>query len=430
MSTFQVGVKPSEAKQVLPVEAYTSQEWFDREQKELFSRVWTFACTMDDVKNPGDYKTVQVGLYPMVIVHGHDGEVRAFHNICRHRGSQLLENGSGQIKRTMVCAYHRWAYNTDGTLRGVPQDKILFGEKGVSKCDHSLKVGAIGNYRNLLFINPQENPEETFADYLSNLPDNTWPAKTENLMTVARFNWTMKCNWKVFVENAQDGYHLMHLHKNTLGGPGVDGQRWRPLGRHWNWQGLNPIMSEEAIAEATKKMTTGQKVKASIASILGDWQPMEGTDLETYGGEVFGFFPTFLIQPLIDNVGFAKLTPVSPTETLFEGWVMMAPFKNEKERKARLKTLLSFAPMPEVEFDENGLANGGKPITLEEFPVHPLESGNFHAEDVWQVEMVQNAMASPAFEVGPLSNGEGETALTYFQQNILDYVPVKKSQSS
>ena len=157
MSTFQVGVKPSEAKQVLPVEAYTSQEWFDREQKELFSRVWTFACTMDDVKNPGDYKTVQVGLYPMVIVHGHDGEVRAFHNICRHRGSQLLENGSGQIKRTMVCAYHRWAYNTDGTLRGVPQDKILFGEKGVSKCDHSLKVGAIGNYRNLLFINPQEN---------------------------------------------------------------------------------------------------------------------------------------------------------------------------------------------------------------------------------------------------------------------------------
>ena len=249
-------------------------------------------------------------------------------------------------------------------------------------------------------------------------------------MTVARFNWTMKCNWKVFVENAQDGYHLMHLHKNTLGGPGVDGQRWRPLGRHWNWQGLNPIMSEEAIAEATKKMTTGQKVKASIASILGDWQPMEGTDLETYGGEVFGFFPTFLIQPLIDNVGFAKLTPVSPTETLFEGWVMMAPFKNEKERKARLKTLLSFAPMPEVEFDENGLANGGKPITLEEFPVHPLESGNFHAEDVWQVEMVQNAMASPAFEVGPLSNGEGETALTYFQQNILDYVPVKKSQSS
>ena len=413
MSEFQIGVKPTVAEQKMPVEGYTSQEWFDREQEELFSKVWTFGCTMDDVKNPGDYKTVQVGKYAMIIVHGHDGEVRAFHNICRHRGSQLVENGSGTIERNMVCAYHRWSFKTDGSLNAVPQEKDMFAGK-VNKCDLSIKKGALGNYRNLLFIHPQENPEENFNDYLANLPENTWSAKTENLMTVARFNWTMKCNWKVFVENAQDGYHLMHLHKNTLGGPRHTDQTWRPLGRHWNWQGLNPIL--------------GDDVDAALATMPEGWDPMEGVDLSTYGGEVFHFFPTFLVQPLIDNIGFAKLTPVAPDETLFEGWVMMAPFKNEEERKARLKMLLDFVPMPGIEFDENGLGNGGVPITLEEYrkKIHPMESGNFHAEDVWQVELVQNAMKSPAFEVGPLADGEGETALTYFQNSVLDYVPVKE----
>ncbi len=422
MSEFEIGVKPEKAVQKLPVEAYTSQEWFDREQKELFSKVWTFACTADDIPDAGDYVTVQVGKFAMIVVHGHDGEVRAFHNICRHRGSQLVEDGRGNLGRNMVCAYHRWTYGTDGALKAVPQEKELFGEEGVNKCDHSLKNGSIGCYRNIYFINPQNNPAESFEDYLATVPANTWPAQTENLMTVARFNWTMKCNWKVFIENAMDGYHLMHLHKNTLGGPRPDGQTWRPLGRHWNWQGLNPAMPQKTPEQeaADWEAMTPEQQEAAMA-----WKPMEGVDINTYGGEVFGMFPTLLIQPLLDNCGFARLTPVSPTETYFEGWVMMAPWADEEERKVRLNQLLAFTPMPEVEFDENGLGNGGKPITLENFGIHPMESGNFHAEDVWQVEMVQKAMESPAFEIGPLSGGEGETALTYFQDNVLDYVPLK-----
>ena len=78
---------------LLPVEAYTSQAWFDWEQEELFGRTWNFAGMTSDLKGPGDYLTVQAGVHPIFVVRGQDHRLRAFHNICRHRGTQLLRAG-------------------------------------------------------------------------------------------------------------------------------------------------------------------------------------------------------------------------------------------------------------------------------------------------------------------------------------------------
>ncbi|MCV6623661.1 MAG: aromatic ring-hydroxylating dioxygenase subunit alpha [Cellvibrionaceae bacterium] len=414
--TIKIGKKPIEASQLLPREAYYSEEWFRREQEHLFSKVWTFACSMDELSEPGDYVCLQVGKYPMVVLHDREGQLHALHNICRHRGSILLQ-GRGNLKGGILCPYHRWTYARDGKLRGVPQEKELFSEK-LDKCTLSLKKGALGNFRNLIFIHPQEQPSETFDEFLGDLPQHSWPAKTEELKVLTCTAWEMNCNWKTFVENAQDGYHLSHLHKSTLMGPSTGRQEWQPRGRHWHWKGLDPIMST-----AMEKMSSIEKAKAGLSALMSGWKPLPGVDVDSYGGEVFGIFPNFAIQPLLDNVGFAKIIPVSPNKTLLEVFIMVAPWSSESEKAKRLKFLADFAPLPGVGYAKDGDPNiRDRPLRLKDITGHPMESGNFHVEDVWQVEMIAEAIESPAFEIGPLSNGEGETALSYFQQMLLDYL--------
>jgi phenylpropionate dioxygenase-like ring-hydroxylating dioxygenase large terminal subunit len=235
----------------------------------------------------------------------------------------------------------------------------------------------------------------------------------------------MNCNWKTFVENAQDGYHLSHLHKDTLQGPATDDQTWRPHGRHWHWSGDSAIM-----ASMMERLSTTEKAKMAVSALWNDWKPMAGVDQDTYGGEVFGFFPTFLLQPVLDNVGFAKLNPIAPNKTRLDVFVMVAPWKNDREKASRLKYLNQFAPLPGVGYGKDGNpVIADRPLRLTDIEGDPLQSGNFHVEDVWQVEMVAKALQSPAAEIGPLSDGEGETALTYFQQMVLDYVATNATDS-
>lgn len=107
---------------VLPVEAYTSKEWFDLEMKTLFSTTWQFAGLVEDVANPGDYISVQAGLNNIFIVKGRDHRLRAFHNMCRHRGTQLLR-AVGKAQKAITCPYHDWTYNLEGKLISVPKKR-------------------------------------------------------------------------------------------------------------------------------------------------------------------------------------------------------------------------------------------------------------------------------------------------------------------
>jgi phenylpropionate dioxygenase-like ring-hydroxylating dioxygenase large terminal subunit len=109
----------------LPVEAYTSQEWFDREQEQIFGTCWQFAGFVEDVAERGDVVTAQAGRFNIIVVRGEDTELRAFHNMCRHRGTQLLRT-AGKSRTVITCPYHDWTYSLDGELIGVPQGREEF----------------------------------------------------------------------------------------------------------------------------------------------------------------------------------------------------------------------------------------------------------------------------------------------------------------
>ena len=105
----------------MPTAGYISPDWFDQEQEALFGKVWTFAGMAEDLTEPGDYLTVEAGRYPLVLLCGKDGEVRAFHNVCRHRGSKLLE-GSGNIEDAEVVVAPSHDLQAGG--------KAVFGKSG------------------------------------------------------------------------------------------------------------------------------------------------------------------------------------------------------------------------------------------------------------------------------------------------------------
>tara|TARA_B100000676_G_scaffold151639_1_gene149628 strand:+ start:3967 stop:4281 length:315 start_codon:yes stop_codon:yes gene_type:complete len=93
-------------RQSLPHEAYVNQDWFERERHELFCRTWGFVGTVHDFKEAGEYQTVQAGVHTLAVVRGSDGKLRGFHNICRHRRTELLE-GHGNAGPMIMCPYHR-----------------------------------------------------------------------------------------------------------------------------------------------------------------------------------------------------------------------------------------------------------------------------------------------------------------------------------
>jgi Rieske 2Fe-2S family protein len=136
---------------VLPPEAYFDQAWFDREQRELFGRTWNLVAYETDVADPGNSLPVQVGVEPVLLLRGRDGVLRAFLNMCRHRGMALTcEAGSGD--GTVRCGYHGWEYGSDGALERIPQRASQFAD--IDPTRWGLVPVGIGRWDGLVFVNP------------------------------------------------------------------------------------------------------------------------------------------------------------------------------------------------------------------------------------------------------------------------------------
>ena len=197
----------------LPIEAYTSQDWFDREQQALFSQTWQFAGFVEDLSEPGDYLTVQAGLSNILVVLDDRNHLRAFHNVCRHRGTQLLRT-SGKGKKFLTCPYHDWTYNLAGELMAVPERKTQFPDLDLKTlCLHK---AAVGLWRGMIFVHPDAQAE-ALDQWFGPVEPYLGPHQPEKLVEyeAGRSRHEIRANWKVIVENFIDGYHLAHLHAET-----------------------------------------------------------------------------------------------------------------------------------------------------------------------------------------------------------------------
>ena len=198
----------------LPVAAYTDRDWFGHEQELIFSRSWHYAGLMEDVSEPGQYISVQAGLNNIFIVMGRDRRLRAFHNICRHRGTQRIR-AVGKAQKALTCPYHGWTYDLEGNLISVPEEEREF--ENIDKSCLGLKPAAVDIWKSMFFVHPDPKVG-SIMDWFGPVDDLVGPHVSEELPEYdeARVEYEVKANWKIVVDNYINVYHLSHLHSDTL----------------------------------------------------------------------------------------------------------------------------------------------------------------------------------------------------------------------
>lgn len=194
----------------IPTARYTSAEYAAREHERLWPRVWQLACSVDHVSRPGDFFEHRLGTLSVLVVRGDDGELRAFQNACRHRGSAICE-GTGAGLAELQCPYHRWTWDLQGRLREIPSRKQF----GVHNDDLPLIPARVAVWGPLVFVNlaPDGEPLDEFLD---GVPDDCAWARLEEFRCLAAITIPTECNWKTLIEGFSETYHVQGIHREML----------------------------------------------------------------------------------------------------------------------------------------------------------------------------------------------------------------------
>jgi choline monooxygenase len=199
-----------EAGHTLPAAWYTDPKILKREQKRIFRRTWQYVGLAEHITRPGDFFTERIDDVPIVILRDEGGQLRAFVNVCRHRGSQLLPDGCGN-RKTLQCLYHAWTYNLDGSLRAAPGSK---DEPGFKPDELGLLPIQIERWGPFLFVNldPQAPPLSAVLGELPQLVAATG-LPLDAIKRRVSCTYDIKANWKVVVDNYLECYHCPIAHK-------------------------------------------------------------------------------------------------------------------------------------------------------------------------------------------------------------------------
>ncbi|MFN8028307.1 MAG: aromatic ring-hydroxylating dioxygenase subunit alpha [Acidimicrobiia bacterium] len=199
---------------LIPAARYTSPEWFERELRDMWPNTWQLACTLDHVSEPGDYYEHKVGKLSILVVRGDDGELRAFQNVCRHRGAELCTGAGGGLQE-LRCPFHRWTWGLDGRLREVPSRR----EFGVRNDDYPLFEASVGTWGPLVFVNgdPAAAGTEPLAGWLHPVPQETAWSRIDEWRCTAVVSMRQECNWKTLIEAFSETYHVQGIHREMLG---------------------------------------------------------------------------------------------------------------------------------------------------------------------------------------------------------------------
>jgi choline monooxygenase len=191
---------------------YTDPSLQEAEQRLIFERTWQLAGHVCELPRPGSYLTAQAGSQPVLVLRDEHHRLRAYRNVCRHRGSLLL-SGSGQCKAAIRCRYHGWTYRFDGTLIGVPEG-LAFGEQ-LDKGRLGLMPARVEELCGLVFVNldPDATP---LAELVGDLPQRLAPYRIETLESFSPGGGTQPANWKVVADNYLEGYHIPIAHPGLM----------------------------------------------------------------------------------------------------------------------------------------------------------------------------------------------------------------------
>ena len=288
-SLFKEFDQPFGLSHGLPGTAYVSDAFYGLENKQIFSKSWIFVGYAHEIAKPGDVLPVNVGGQPLFAIRNETGEITAFHNVCRHRNLQLIDQ-PGNCGKLIRCPYHSWSYDLCGKLKNAP----YFGgdakqiAPGFEPEENSLVPVNSAVWHDWIFVNLAEEPV-SFENFLSPLKALLGDINVTDYTPVATVELgEVKCNWKLLMENFIESYHVQFVHKATTSQPLVD---------HY------PVIEGDCLGSAVD--LTEEQMAAAKAGTLG------------VTSQYLTLFPNFVMgtyQP--DQIGVHLNTPIDAETTL------------------------------------------------------------------------------------------------------------------
>lgn len=199
-------IAPLERSETIPSSWYTGENFHLIDRDAIFSREWNVIGHVNQLQSIGDFILGEAAGNPIIIIKGNDNKIRGFYNVCRHRGGPLaLEKGCAKM---IQCKYHGWTYTLEGMLRGVPRfDRVdLFDKK-----DYGLVPVNIDTWEGLIFVNISDKPA-SLKEKMSGISERIQPYDLKKKKFYKRVTYDINCNWKVYIDNYLEGYHVPYVH--------------------------------------------------------------------------------------------------------------------------------------------------------------------------------------------------------------------------
>lgn len=325
-----------------PSAIYTGAETLERERRAIFNRTWQLVGRLDQVAEPGSYFTAEVAGEPVIIARDRDAELRAFFNVCRHRAGPVA-CGAG-ARTSFQCRYHGWTYSLDGRLLGTPE---FDGVECFDKADNGLVQIKLATWEQFIFVNLDPTGAPALEELLEDIPSLTEHIGMSSMKLVERRDYLINCNWKVYVENYLEGYHLPMVHPGLM--RELDYANYRTITRRYYSMQDAPIKRAGENAENRRYRSSDELPEALY----------------------FWVFPNLMININPETTSTNLIVPLSEDRTLtvFE-WLAHDPADDEA-RKRMLAT---------IEFSEE-----------------------IQQEDIWICEAVQRGLKSVSYDRGRYS---------------------------
>lgn len=354
---------PTAQARHLPPDYYTSPEILKLEKERIFFKDWLVVGREDEWPNPGDYRAMELLDEPIIICRNNAGELKAFSNVCRHRGVAVAE-GTGNAK-AFRCPYHAWTYSLDGKLLGASRSHGITLNEETDKSLPALRIGVWGGF---VFINFDEHAP-SLEEYLDvdGYRDAVAYVQPENTATVDVHAYELDCNWKLVPENLADVYHVEVIHRSTFGGSTYSPQKALSelTFTKWGWH---------------KEYVSG--TMAPDAELLFGPAPWLKDHPK---GKLFAFSaflrPNFYLFARADMVQPWVAYPLGPNRTRVIGWTClpkeflgMPAFKEKVEILARFARAFTSEDTELVRAMQRGLSSKYFPRG----PIHQMEAVIHH----------------------------------------------------
>ena len=336
--------------------AFTDPALFDRELDNIFDRCWLYLCHESQIPDHGDYIATRMGRHAVVVIRGRDGEIRCFYDACSHRGSRLTGRTSGNAK-TLVCRYHGWCFNAEGSCTLVRGREEAYREEDLARMGTDLRpIAKFASYKGLLFgcLDPVAPPLDDFLGGARPFID-LFADQSQDGMEVLRgeSRYVMEANWKFQTENSTDGYHVATVHRNfattvgfreTLEPGGGSGMAKTEASR---------ILSLDKIGSGGYDVGNGHMINWADRGNpeAGPLWPQRDALLERFSegkvkwmlerGRTVTLFPNLLLNDVASTC-IRVWRPVAPGLTEIETWCIAPKDESAEARRARIRKYEDF----------------------------------------------------------------------------------------